>query len=87
MRRLLSLVLAALGAAACAQMNDSAEERACRGGIERLEQAAAAWQGGINAKTQAENQINLADGAADFRRWQRCRAALQRGFRALGQTL
>jgi hypothetical protein len=78
------LAAACLALAACAGV---AEERSCRSGMERLDRAIADWQGGINAKTEAENQLDFADGAADFARWDGCTAALRRGFRALGQTL
>lgn len=73
--------------AACAGLGQRADERACRTGIAQLEGAVAAWQGGINAKTEAENQLDFADGAADFGRWDGCRSSLRRGLRALGQTL
>ncbi len=78
---------ACLTLAACAGLGERAEERTCRTGIDRLEAAIAGWQGGVNAKTEAENQIDFADGAADFGLWEGCRSSLRRGFRALGQTL
>jgi hypothetical protein len=78
------LAAACLVVSACAGLG---EERACRTGMARLETAIATWQGAINAKTEAEAQLDFADGAADFGRWAGCNASLRRGFRALGQTV
>ena len=79
-------VAACFTLAACTGLAERSEERACRDGIVQLEAAIAAWQGGINARTEAENQLDFADGAADFRLWDGCRSSLRRGFRALGQA-
>ena len=79
-------VATCLTLAACAGASERADERACRSGIDQLEAAIAFWPGAINAKTEAENQLDFADGAADFGLWDRCRSSLQRGFRALGQA-
>lgn len=79
-------VAACLTLAACAGLGERSEERACRTGIGQLEAAIAAWRGGINAKTEAENQLDFADGAADFSLWDGCRSSVRRGLRALGQT-
>ncbi len=86
MRRQGLCLAVCLALAACAGQGERAEERACRTGIDQLEAAIAAWQGGINAKTEAENQLDFADGAADFGLWDGCRSSLRRGLRALGRT-